>query len=468
MYSSIILSKLFTQSLEQQILPKDWKVGRVIPLHKGGDKHNPLNFRPISLTSIPCKILEHVIYSNLINFLDSNSFFHPAQHGFRKFYSCETQLLTFTHDLHVVLDRGSRTDCIFLDFSKAFDKVPHALLLHKLRNLNIDNNILNWIESFLTNRFQFVCANGTNSSLSSVNSGVPQGSVLGPLLFLIYINDLPMHVSSSISLYADDCVIYKEIINDSDISVLQTDINNVTQWCSEWHMELNTSKCRSMRVSRHNNTCPSYNIINSPLLSVTSYKYLGVHLTNDLSWNLHVEYVTNSANRLLGYLKRNLSLTPVSLKLLIYKTLVRTKLEYAASIWDPGITLSSAVESIQNRSARFILSNYHRTSSVTSMKASLSLPNLSLRRKISRLCLFQKIFHSNPTLRQTLFLEPSYISLRTNHHLKVGVPQCNTSSFNASFLPQTSIDWNRLPAPIVSITDATDFKIAITKFFDVQ
>lgn len=229
-------------------------------------------------------------------------------------------------------------------------------------------------------------------------------------------------------------------------------------------MELNITKCTSMRVSRHNNTCPSYSINNSTLVSVSSYKYLGIHITNDLSWNIHVQYVTNNANRLLGYLKRNFSLAPLSLKLLLYKTLVRPKLEYAASIWSPGITLASAVESIQNRSARFILSNYHRTASVTSMKSSLSLPDLSLRRKISRLCLFHKIYYSNPALRQALFLEPSYISSRVDHDLKVGIPHCSTSTFNASFLPQTSIDWNRLPAHIVSITNTVYFKNAITNF----
>lgn len=217
-----------------------------------------------------------------------------------------------------------------------------------------------------------------------------------------------------------------------------------------------------MRVSRQNNTCPSYCINNSTLLSVSTYKYLGVHITNDLSWNIHVDYITNNANRLLGYLRRNFSLAPVSLKLLLYKTLVRTKLEYAGSIWNPGVSLASSIESIQNRSARFILSNYHRTASVTSMKASLHLPNLSFRRKIARLCLFHKMYHSNPALRASLISEPSYISPRTDHPLKVGIPYCITSTFYASFLPLTSVDWNRLPASVVSLTDAADFKTAIT------
>lgn len=465
MYSSVILTKLFQQSLNLGTLPEDWKVGKVIPVHKSGDKSSLSNYRPISLTSIPCKLLEHIIYSHLVAFLNSKSFFTPAQHGFRKLFSCESQLLTLTHNLHVALDRSSAVDCVFLDFSKAFDKVSHRLLLHKLTVLNIEPHILAWIESFLTNRSQFVHVNGCNSDHSPVSSGVPQGSVLGPLLFLIYINDLPTHVSSSIGLFADDCVIYREITNDSDIHSLQSDLDSISRWCDSWNMKLNINKCKSMRVSHQMNTCHSYNISGVVLDSVLSYKYLGVHITNNLSWDTHIQYVINNANRMLGYLKRNFSLASTSLKLLLYKSLVRSKLEYAAAIWDPGITLASSLEAIQNRSARFILHNYHRTSSVSAMKFNLCLPDLSLRRKVSRLCLFHKIHYLNTSMRQLLLIQPSYISSRVDHRYKVGIAHCHTSRFFQSFLPKTSLDWNRLPAAVVEIAESSDFRIAVYNYF---
>lgn len=435
-------------------------------MHKSGDRHSPNNYRPVSLTSICCKIMEHVIYSHIIKFLESNSFFTKFQHGFRKSFSCETQLISFTHDLHTVLDRGSITDCIFLDFAKAFDTVPHDLLLLKLSNLNLDPNILAWLNCFLTNRYQFVTVNSINSDFSSVNSGVPQGSVLGPLLFLIYINDLPTNISSSISLFADDCVIYREIASDCDVSALQSDSNRVLQWCDRWKMKLNINKCKSMRISRLNTQTFCYSINNVPLEDVSTYKYLGVHISSTLSWKTHINYVINNANRTLGYLRRNFNQATSSLKLLLYKTLVRPKLEYAASVWDPNTaSLCNELESIQNRASRFILSNYHRTSSVTSMKESLSLPLLERRRKIFRLCLFHKIYHSNPTLRNRLLSRPSYVSSRIDHHHKVHVPSCRTNLFQDSFVPSTCASWNRLPRSVADIGDEIAFRSAVTNLF---
>lgn len=221
------------------------------------------------------------------------------------------------------MDRRSCADCVFLDFAKAFDKVSHNLLLLKLSKLNLDANLLSWLELFLLNRSQYVVANNHESSPSPVFSGIPQGSVLGPLLFLIYVNDLPLCVSSNIHLFAEDCFFFREIIDDNDVKLLQTDINAVTSWCNTWKMELNINKCKVLRVSRiKTSAVPSYNLNNSILEFVPSYRYLGVHISSDLTWSIPIDTIINNANRTLGYLRRNFSSAPVALKTLLYQTLV--------------------------------------------------------------------------------------------------------------------------------------------------
>lgn len=230
-YCFIILQCLFSQSYNSGTLPKDWKMGKIVPLHKSGDANNLSNYRPITLTSVPSKIMEHVIFSHLVEFLEENCFFCLNQHAFRKGFSCETQLLKLTNDLHVCLDSGYSVDCMFLDFAKAFDKVNYSLLLYKMSALNIDPTLLNWVLHFLTSRVQFVTANDNDSPLIPVDSGIPQESVLGPILFLIYVNDLPNNISSQICLFADDCVIYRKVSNDTDTLSIQADLNNISQWC---------------------------------------------------------------------------------------------------------------------------------------------------------------------------------------------------------------------------------------------
>lgn len=206
--SSQILFHIFQQSLTSGQLPKDWKIAKVIPVFKNGNKTSRENYRPISLTCICCKLLEHIIASHIFRHLEKNKHFHNNQHGFRKGLSCDTQLLEFNTDLHFNLNSNQQTDCIVLDFSKAFDRVAHCHLISKLSPLNIDSLTLFWLRNFLSLRQQFTIVNDFASLITDVTFGVLQGSVLGPLLFLVYINDLPNNISSCVRLFADDCIIY--------------------------------------------------------------------------------------------------------------------------------------------------------------------------------------------------------------------------------------------------------------------
>lgn len=265
----------------------------------------------IQYSSTIIAILQHILHSHIAKLLTSVNFFHPSQHGFQKGLSCDTQLALFINDISSSLDTNTPVDALFLDFEKAFDKVPHNHLFLKLSRLNLHYLVFQWIRDFLCNRQQFVHANEHSSSLAPVTSGVPQGTVLGPLLFLIYINDLPTNISSGIRLFADDCVLYHPINNSNDILCLQSDLSQIEAWCHKWLMSLNASKTSLLTFHRKTSyPARDYIICGSSISAVNTYKYLGINLTSDLSWHTHITSITNSANRVLGFLRRNIRLAP--------------------------------------------------------------------------------------------------------------------------------------------------------------
>ena len=196
----------------------------VSAIYKKGEKFKASNYRPVSLICISCKMFEHIIVSNIMRHLDTNNILTDCQHGFRPRRSCETQLITLVDELVKSLNKGKQHDLAILDFSKAFDRVPHERLLRKLDHHGIRGKTLDWIRAFLTDRTQKVAVEGVASEPIHVKSGVPQGSVLGPILFLVFINDLPASIRSSSRLFADDCVVYREIRSDNDCQILQDDL----------------------------------------------------------------------------------------------------------------------------------------------------------------------------------------------------------------------------------------------------
>ena len=275
---SPVLAMIFQASLHQSVIPIDWKLAGVVQIFKKGERHNPGNYRPVSLTCICSKLLEHIIYSHIFSHLKKYDILCEQQHGFRAKRSCETQLLsTIINDIAVNLDEGKQTDVILLDFSKTFDRVAHMRLCHKLAHLGIKGLLLKWIECFLSDRMQHVIVNGERSLDSRVISGVPQGSVLGPLLFLCYINDITSGISSAIKLYADDILIYGVLNCIDDCKMLQRDLDTLQTWAQKWNMLFNSAKCEFLRVSNKQNILSfPYTIQNTAIREVTQAKYLGV------------------------------------------------------------------------------------------------------------------------------------------------------------------------------------------------
>ena len=301
---SPVFTTLFQASLDQSKIPEDWKSAYITPLFKKGDPLKASNYRPVSLTSIPCKLLEHIVHSNVINHLLSHKVLTDSQHGFRKKRSCESQLILTTDDLARGIEDKEQVDVIFLDFSKAFDKVHHHSLLKKLHHYGINDSLVSWTKDFLFGRTQKVVVEGKFSDSAAVTSGVPQGTVLGPLLFLIYINDLPNYISagSNVRLFADDSAVYRRITSEEDAQQLQTDLDNLQKWESHWSMEFHPQKCQILRVTNKQDPIKfKYSIHDQELEETTNAKYLGVTINNKMSWNTHINTICTKVNNTLSF-----------------------------------------------------------------------------------------------------------------------------------------------------------------------
>ena len=303
-----VLHFIFEQSLNTGDLPAEWTLANVAPIFKKGSKLQAVNYRPVSLTCISCKLFEHIVCKHILGHLEDHEILTDLQHGFRSGRSCETQLITTFHDIASAYNKkGSQIDIAVLDFSKAFDTVPHDGLLSKLKHYGIDDKIWLWISNFLKQRKQRVVVDGIQSDLVTVDSGVPQGTVLGPILFLLHINDLPSVISSKVRLFADDCLVYREIKNRQDQIALQKDLNLLENWGSKWGMRFNAAKCNIMRMSRKQTPISTqYELSGQVLEEVKDAKYLGVTVSDDLEWTKHINAITTKANSKLSFLRRNL------------------------------------------------------------------------------------------------------------------------------------------------------------------
>lgn len=389
-WCSKYLGLVFRKSFSLSQLPQDWKKAKVTPIPKSGDCDDPCNCRPISLTSTSCNIFEHIILKHLTVFLETKGILSPCQHGFRSRLSTITQLTEVVHDLAMSINNCSHTDVILLDFSKAFDSVCHNTLFVNLRHTIADGPVTRWIGEFLSDRSQFVMFEQVASETVPVISGVPQGSVLGPLLFLILINNITKNVSCNIKLFADDCIVYKEITSYSDHLELAHSLNHLAQWCTDWQMSINLKKTVCMSQKRKKDPVNYVHSNNGVRLErVNQHKYLGVTITSQLRWDAHIHKIKSNPLRKLLYLRKCLRMAPQSTKLLAYTTYVRPVLEYASTIWFPQtVTSVNKLEKVERKAARFICNRYRRTYSPTNMLSSCGLPTLAARAKQARLKFF--------------------------------------------------------------------------------
>ena len=351
---AIPLQRIFHCSVETGVFPNSWKTATITPLHKSEERDLAENYRPISITSQVGKILEKIVRQQMFEFIIENDLLSPHQHGFCQGRSCMTNLLEALEDITRLVDEGIPVDELFLDFRKAFDKVSHSKLLYKLHHMGVDGNLLNWIESFLSGRTQRVKVNAGLSSWAKVTSGVPQGSVLGPLLFLVFINDLPALLKTNCKLFADDSKLYSAVSSFEEHNILQEDLNRCQEWAEQWGMEFHPKKCKVLHYGKKN---PRYNyqLGGQPISHYEEEKDLGIIITEDLHWDAHIAMCIKKANTMIGMVKRTFTYMDKDMFNSLYKTLIRPMLEYCPQVWNPHLARNIvALEKVQRRATKIV------------------------------------------------------------------------------------------------------------------
>lgn len=446
---------IFNKSLESGEAPRDLKEANVTAIHKTGSTDRVDCYRPISLTSVPGKVLESVIKERVVEHLEGHDLLRNSQHGFRSGRSCITNLLSFFHHMFACYDQSRAIDVVYLDFKKAFDKVPHRRLLVKVRALGIGGPVAQWIESWLSGRSQRVVANGVASDWVPVTSGVPQGSVLGPLLFLIYINDLDENLLSRIAKFADDTKLGANAADEAAVRNLQHDLASISDWSNVWQMPFNTDKCHVLHVGRANPKS-NYVLCGEAITERSVEKDLGVLVTNDLKFSKQCLAAESKAQKILGYVRRQFRYRNKQSVLALFNALVRPILEYGVQFWSPNLRRDVVrLEKVQARATKLIPEVRHM--GYERRLEELNLFTLEQRRLRGQLIEAFKIIRGFSNVPITDFFTLSENPTR-NHGWKVVVPRFQTTPFRELMTVKLCQTWNNLPVNVVNSDTVDTFK----------
>jgi hypothetical protein len=457
---SPVLATIYRKSMNEGAVPEEWKTANVVPIFKKGSKKMPGNYRPISLTCISCKIMESLLKDDIMLHLKRNNIITSSQHGFRKGRSCTTNLLEFMETVTKAADEGKAVDVIYLDFAKAFDKVPIKRLIAKLTSIGIAGNMLNWISDWLSGRKQRVVVQGKYSSWREVLSGVPQGSVLGPVLFSIFINDLDETATAKqfLKKFADDTKLGQIIEQASDTAELQATLNRLCDWASTWGMAFNVQKCHVMHVGR-NNPRAEYTMNGIKLAATEMERDVGVVVCSDLKQAEQCRKAAQTAGAVLGQIHRAFHYRDRHTYLNLYKQYVRPHLEFAAPAWSPWNRGDIVcLEKIQERAVKAVSGLRGRTYSERLKE--LDLPSLEERRREADMVQvykimcdedseysekwFTKMENGRQTRRTTgMMLRPP----RAAHNFRRGFFSCRVAE-----------PWNGLPREVKEAGHAGQFK----------
>ena len=460
-----ILVRLFNRSLKDSKFPSVWKRANVVPIHKKDSRSDPSNYRPISLTSILSKIFEKAVVKYLLIYLLINNLIYEYQSGFLPKHSPTHQLLEIYHCIVSNLKDNMATSIVFADISRAFDRLSHRGLYCKFDLYGFSTDIKDWLFSFLTGRAQRTCVNGVYSDWSVTRGGVGQGSVLGPLLFLLMINDLPSHLHNKVRLFADDTSIIFSHNPSVDITdMINSDMTRLKQWADTWMIDLNPTKTKCMHVSfAHNTKVPSPFFNNTPIEIVHSHKHLGLVLNDTATWKDHIDYLTKKTAKRIGILRSlKYRLSRAALRT-IYITHIRSILEYCDVVWDGcGAAQSVLLEGLQRDCLRIItgLPTFCRLDHL--YKESGICPLFERRRQHRLLLLFKSVILNQCPSYFNSLITPLRIdpSVRNDRHLNTfsPYPVTRSATFLRSFFPTTISDWNQLDVASRCATSISAFK----------
>ena len=459
------LYQIFILSLRECSLPLEWTHSCVAPIFKKGSRLCPLNYRPVSITSVPCKVLERHIVKHLTSFLESNEILSEHQFGFRAGRSTMDQLILVYDEVSLWVDEGNIVDLILFDFSKAFDLVSHPILLDKLNCLGVDRSQILWIEAFLTRRTMSVSIKGKVSSSHRVTSGVPQGSVLGPILFLIYINHIAVNLSRKYKIFADDLKIYMKVSHDStasyesDISASQKDIDILIATSRSWGLTINKEKCAVMRFQRkfHHSPAPQYLIDSSPIPFVTSHMNLGVLVDSALKFHEHISKTANKSAALAHNVLKSTACRSPEFMMPIYSSHIRPIMEYCSCLWHTGYVGDTRIlESVQRLWTKQVIG----LKDMDYGARLRALKQYSVRGRLLRadMIYYWKVFHGKCALAPgDLFKQAEYQGTR-GHRFKIELPRTRTDVRKRSFAVRGIATWNQLPDNVVATRDLSSFK----------
>lgn len=453
------LSKIFQKSLCNTVVPGDWRSANVTPIFKKGQRSRPENYRPVSLTSVISKVFETILRDAIVDHLKRHKLVKDSQHGFSKGRSCLTNLLIFLEKVTKYVDDGFPVDILYLDFSKAFDKVPHQRLLLKLRAHGVGAIVTDWIGAWLKDRKQRVVVNGKESNWSPVCSGVPQGSVLGPTLFIIYINDIDDGITSEVLKFADDTKVFRKVATVEQAFTLQEDMHKLFYWSKEWQMMFNSAKCKCLHMG-YGNPKYDYFIDTDPIESVSEEKDLGIIMHDSLDPSQQVAKVVKTANQVLGMIRRTYEDKSKENIVGLYKSLVRPHLEYCVQAWRPYWQKDiDNIEKVQRRATKLIpeLKDMVYEDRLKETK----LISLEMRRLRADLLEVFKIVHGFEDVNPENFFVFQSETGRQNtrgHSHKIYKQRSRLMVRKFFFSQRVIEEWNNLPGTATNATTINGFK----------